>query len=198
MNYLAECLERARICQFTGRLCINNHRSGQKAILHFARGEPQNNGGETDKKIIDAVTKWECKEVDCIWFNSNNQKETIMALTEEHLLPLSKIEGFRGAVIYSSKGELLVHHLKSDIAIPPEGMAAFGAELSKFSRKISTDMQIGAAEFCRIETPDAVLIHRCVEPGTVGMSVLADQSANVGMIVFTMNKIIEKVRSEGL
>jgi predicted regulator of Ras-like GTPase activity (Roadblock/LC7/MglB family) len=194
---LAECLERARLCRFTGKLCLRNNRLGRAVDIPFNGGEPNIKSLKEHRDIIDEIGEWGCEEIHCAWYNSNN-KEVIMAISEEHLAPLSKIDGFRGAVVYTASGDLLVHHIKTKMALPPEGIAAFGAELSKFSRKVSDDMRIGAAEFCRIETPEAVVIHRCVEPGAVGMSVIADQNANAGMIVYTMNKIIEKVRAEGL
>jgi predicted regulator of Ras-like GTPase activity (Roadblock/LC7/MglB family) len=183
--------------QFTGKLRLKHRRLAEEKEIIFKDGEVLIKRDMDYQCLIGDISEWKREEVDCCWFNENN-KEVIMALTEEHLAPLSKIDGFRGAVLYTKNGDLLVQHIKTQMALPPEAIAAFSAELSKFSRKISTDLQIGAAEFCRIETPEAIVIHRCVEPGAVGMSVIADQNANAGMIVYTMSKIIEGIRAEGV
>ncbi len=125
-----------------------------------------------------------------------DKKEVRMALTQEILNPILEIEGVEGVGIYISTGEVLVSATKPGCHIQGDAIGAFAIEMFKFSTRIMNELDLGTTNFFRIETDKKVFIHKCIEVGKSAIGVIADKSANIGLIIFNMDKVIERAKQE--
>ncbi len=137
-----------------------------------------------------------CSEILIKLSKGQYKEEVKMAIKKEILKPLLDIDGVDGAGVYISTGEIVVSDVKPGVLLNPEAFAAFAIELFKFSSKVMGELNLGTTNFFRVETDQKIFIHKCIEVGQSAIGVVADNKANVGLIVFTLKKVIEKTKNE--
>lgn len=120
----------------------------------------------------------------------------MMALSNELLKPISRIEGVDAAAVYLESGEIILFEKNAPFSASAEEMGAFATDILKASIRGTSALNIGVPDSYRIETVHKVFIHKCIVEGKIGLGVIVDKSANIGLVLLSMEKVIDIVKKE--
>jgi len=117
-----------------------------------------------------------------------------MELKKEILYPIVGIDGVKCALIHTKTGEVILKEVKDENCPDANAIASLATEILRLTHKITNLVGLGTANFFRIETNENVWIHKCIIPGKAGIGVVATKDTNIGLIIFYLNKLAEKLK----
>lgn len=131
-------------------------------------------------------------------------KERNMAI-KEHLAQLQGVEGFMGAAVFASNGEMLEGLVTGSLDVKTVGMFANNALLN--AQKATDQMGVGRGNLVQIRAPQATVIMRCLNEATdfaatsTGKAhfhtvVIMSPEGNVGMASMMLDKVVGKIADE--
>jgi CheY-like chemotaxis protein len=131
-------------------------------------------------------------------------KEEIMAI-RDHLNQLQGIEGFQGAAVFASNGEMLDGFSTTGMDIKSVGMFANNALLN--AQKATDQMGVGRGNMIQIRAPQATIVMRCLNEATdfaataTGKAhfhtvIVMSPEGNVGMGAMMLDKIVARIADE--
>ncbi len=124
---------------------------------------------------------------------------------KDQLNEFNTIEGFQGAAVFSSSGEMLDGVASGSIDIKTIGMFANNALLN--AQKATDAMGVGRGNLLQIRAPKAHIVMRCLNEATdfaatsAGKAhfhtvVILDPEGNVGMATMVLDKVVGKIAEE--
>jgi len=124
---------------------------------------------------------------------------------KDHLNELASVEGFLGAAVYSSAGDILEGISAGSLDIKTIGMFANNALLN--AQKATDAMGVGRGNQIQIRAPKAHIVMRCLNEATdfaatsAGKAhfhtvVVMNPEGNVGMATMILEKVVGKIAEE--
>lgn len=132
-------------------------------------------------------------------------KESRNMAIKDHLNEFQGIEGFMGAAVFSSQGEMLDSKTAANIDVKSIGMYANNALLN--AQKATDQMGVGRGNLMQIRAPQATVIMRCLNEATDFAAtadgkahfhtiVLMSPEGNVGMATMILDKVVARIADE--
>jgi DNA-binding response OmpR family regulator/predicted regulator of Ras-like GTPase activity (Roadblock/LC7/MglB family) len=131
--------------------------------------------------------------------------EEINMAIRDHLTEFQSIEGFLGAAVFSSQGEMLESFTNTKMDIKSVGMFANNALLN--AQKATDQMGVGRGNLMQVRAPQATVVMRCLNEATdfsatsTGKAhfhtvVVMAPEGNVGMATMILDKVVGKIAEE--
>jgi CheY-like chemotaxis protein/predicted regulator of Ras-like GTPase activity (Roadblock/LC7/MglB family) len=169
-------------------------------------GEPSaRNDARTDEVRIVTSTTGAAPPANPTGAAPNSGKEDLHMAIKDHLNEFQGIEGFLGAAVFSSQGEMLDGLTMGKIDIKAVGMFANNALLN--AQKATDQMGVGRGNLIQIRAPQATIIMRCLNEATdfaatsTGKAhfhtvVVMAPEGNSGMAMMILDKVVGRIADE--
>jgi DNA-binding response OmpR family regulator/predicted regulator of Ras-like GTPase activity (Roadblock/LC7/MglB family) len=132
-------------------------------------------------------------------------KEGFGMAIKDHLNEFQSIEGFLGAAVFSSQGDMLEGFATGKIDIKAVGMFANNALLN--AQKATDQMGVGRGNLMQVRAPQATVVMRCLNEATdfaatsTGKAhfhtvVVMAPEGNTGMATMILDRVVGKIADE--
>jgi CheY-like chemotaxis protein len=137
--------------------------------------------------------------------SSSQRREEIRMSTNEKLKELASVDGFKGAALFTPKGELLAQYGKDVANLEEIGILANNVLMN--AQQASLDMGTGRGQQVHVEAENATILVRCLNEGTdplasqpgkahVHLVYVLDNTAPIGLAKLRLGAAIQKVAED--